>query len=160
VWRLTQGQPRYGGTLSALSSLELEKLKARRTNRWPQKRNFVPSRHLWIGCLSHTNTSELKKIFTQFGKIDKISFLRDRHCAFIDFIRLEDSLMAFRAMQDVRVGDQVVELGFGQRDSSAPPPAPVPGAQLTRRGKLQMMGVRVFLLSLLVPIVRYDSYYE
>ena len=64
--------------------------------------------------------------------------------------------MAFRAMQDVRVGDQVVELGFGQRDSSAPPPAPVPGAQLTRRGKLQMMGVRVFLLSLLVPIVRYE----
>ena len=65
-----------------------------------------------------TNTSELKKIFTQFGKIDKISFLKDRHCAFIDFGRLEDSLMAFRAMQGVRVGDQVVELGFGQRDNA------------------------------------------
>jgi hypothetical protein len=46
-----QGVPRHGGTPTVLSALELERLKARRTNRWPQKRNFVPSRHLWIGCL-------------------------------------------------------------------------------------------------------------
>jgi hypothetical protein len=157
MWRasVAWARPRARST-SALALLvsPLARLRAHALLRSrPPLPSLAAALHLCEQTSFHTNTSELKKIFTQFGKIDKISFLKDRHCAFIDFGRLEDSLMAFRAMQGVRVGDQgefscmyryilrdscsqfdslpltsltilhqladqVVELGFGQRDNA------------------------------------------
>ncbi len=44
-------------------------------------RNFVPSRHLWIGCLSNTTKAKITDIFAVFGDIEDVSFLKVRWLA-------------------------------------------------------------------------------
>lgn len=50
---------------------------------------------------------------------------QDRHCAFVDFKFEPDCINAFTAMQGRRLGDEVIELGYGKpghsRDFSAFP---------------------------------------
>ena len=100
-------------TISVNASSDAESMEARRA-RWVKSRNFVPSRHLWIGCLFNTTKLKLHEAFARFGKIEDISFLRDRRCAFVDFFDKQDAITAFKAMQNQRIGDQLIELGFGK----------------------------------------------
>ena len=39
-------------------------------------RNFVPSRHLWIGCLTNTTKAKIFDIFSSFGEVEDVSFLK------------------------------------------------------------------------------------
>ncbi len=40
--------------------------------------------------------------------------VQDRHCAFVDFKFEPDCINAFTAMQGRRLGDEVIELGYGK----------------------------------------------
>ena len=77
-------------------------------------RNLQPSRHLWVGCLYNTSKKDIETRFTRFGRIDNINYLKERHCAFVDFVNRDSAMAAFKAMQNARIGDQVIELGFGR----------------------------------------------
>ena len=109
-------------------------------NRWLRTRNLTPSRHLWIGCLYNSSKVEVLERFRAFGPIDDVNYLKDRHCAFVDFATIDDCVVAFRAMQGARVGDQVVELGFGRNRSDtsggmAPPVSASAVAKPMLRGR-------------------------
>jgi hypothetical protein len=39
-------------------------------------RNLTPSRHLWVGCLSNVTKSRLLEIFSEFGEVEDIHFLK------------------------------------------------------------------------------------
>ena len=93
--------------------MDAEPIEVRRA-RWIKSRNFVPSRHLWIGCLFNTTKSKIHEAFSRFGEIDDVNFLKDRRCAFVDFKRQIDCVEAFKEMQNKRIGDQIIELGFGR----------------------------------------------
>lgn len=56
-----------------------------------------PSRHLWVGNLSHTLTERaLSNHFRQFGELESVAFQPGRSYAFINFI---DDMAAFAAIE-------------------------------------------------------------
>lgn len=62
-------------------------------------RNLQPSRHLWVGCLYNTSKKDIEVRFAKFGRIDNINYLKERHCAFVDFFSKDAAMAAFKAMQ-------------------------------------------------------------
>jgi RNA recognition motif-containing protein len=52
--------------------------------------NIVPTKNLWVGNVGPDVTEEhIKNIFSPYGVIDKIRILRDKSCAFVDFVTAE-----------------------------------------------------------------------
>jgi len=83
--------------------------------RWHGRpRNYAPSRHLWIGCLYGSSRKHVLQVFSKFGAIEDVNFLKDRHCAFVDFVDIRSAACAFEQMQGTKLGEQRVELGFGR----------------------------------------------
>ncbi|TKY90500.1 hypothetical protein EX895_000498 [Sporisorium graminicola] len=76
------------------------------------------SRALWIGSIpSTTSTETLVSIFAPFGPIESIRVLASKSCAFINFDRLDDAMVARKALHGREVlGAEVgpVRIGFAK----------------------------------------------
>ncbi|KAG6550053.1 hypothetical protein Mapa_008567 [Marchantia paleacea] len=78
-----------------------------------------PSRHLWVGGIGSTVTRELiEGEFKRFGMMEDFKFLRDRNCAFVDYVKIEDAIAAVDSLNRKRLGDEELRVDFGR---SQPP---------------------------------------
>ncbi|XP_057465615.1 LOW QUALITY PROTEIN: flowering time control protein FPA-like [Actinidia eriantha] len=86
------------------------------------RNNAPPSRHLWVGNLSH-NLAErtLANHFLQFGELESIAFQPGRSYAFVNFKNDEDAFVAVRALQGFVVGGNALKIEFAKADKSSTP---------------------------------------
>ncbi|PSR96427.1 RNA-binding protein like, partial [Actinidia chinensis var. chinensis] len=86
------------------------------------RNNAPPSRHLWVGNLSH-NLAErtLANHFLQFGELESVAFQPGRSYAFINFKNDEDAFVAVRALQGFVVGGNALKIEFAKADKSSTP---------------------------------------
>lgn len=79
-------------------------------------RNTVPpSRHLWVGNLSHTLTERaLSNHFRQFGELESVAFSPGRSYAFINFIEASAAFAAFGALQGFILAGNALRIEFAK----------------------------------------------
>ncbi|KAJ3327209.1 hypothetical protein HDU76_012209 [Blyttiomyces sp. JEL0837] len=76
-----------------------------------------PTRSLWIGNIDLTlSPADLLSIFSAFGPIESLRILPEKECAFVNFMQVEDAIRAREEMQNTRIGNTVVRLGYGKAD--------------------------------------------
>lgn len=72
-----------------------------------------PSRHLWVGNLSHTLTERaLSNHFRQFGELESVAFSPGRSYAFINFIEESAAFAAFGALQGFILAGNAIRIEF------------------------------------------------
>lgn len=82
--------------------------------------NNPPSRHLWVGNLSHNlNESSLVHHFLQFGKLESIAFQPGRSYAFINYRNDEDAFAAIKVLQDYVVEGNPLRIEFAKAEKSS-----------------------------------------
>ncbi|KAJ1652214.1 hypothetical protein IWQ61_007396 [Dispira simplex] len=80
----------------------------------------VPTRSLWVGNADPSLTmADFMGIFSPFGAIESLRLLPDKECAFINFARVEDAIKARETMQNTKIGNCMVRVGFGKGDNYA-----------------------------------------
>ncbi|KAF9619206.1 hypothetical protein IFM89_005760 [Coptis chinensis] len=85
-------------------------------------RNIAPpSRHLWIGNLSHhIPESALSEQCLKFGEIDSIAFQPGRSYAFVNYRKEEDAMIAMRALQGFVLAGLPLKIEFAKAERSLP----------------------------------------
>ncbi|KAK7306798.1 hypothetical protein VNO77_44756 [Canavalia gladiata] len=82
--------------------------------------NNPPSRHLWVGNLSHNIVEEeLAHHFLRFGPLENVAFQPGRSYAFINFKRDEDAIDAMRALQGFPLAGNPLRIEFAKADKSS-----------------------------------------
>ncbi|KAG8364783.1 hypothetical protein BUALT_Bualt18G0034700 [Buddleja alternifolia] len=75
----------------------------------------LPSRHLWVGNLSHNLTeSALAHHFLQFGDLESVAFQPGRSYAFINYKHEEDAFAAVKALQGFVIGGNPLKIEFAK----------------------------------------------
>lgn len=75
-----------------------------------------PARNLWIGNIDFNVTEEdIRSRFAPFGAIDRVSVLREKNCAFVNFVSLESALEARKQLQGALIGNRNVRINFGKQ---------------------------------------------
>ncbi|XP_007049464.2 PREDICTED: flowering time control protein FPA [Theobroma cacao] len=81
--------------------------------------NAPPSRHLWLGNLSHSILEpDLTDHFLQFGELESVAFQPGRSYAFINFKNEEDAISAMKALQGFPVAGNPLRIEFAKADKS------------------------------------------
>ncbi|KAL6137083.1 hypothetical protein ACLB2K_062378 [Fragaria x ananassa] len=81
-----------------------------------------PSRHLWIGNLSHGITEDdLTRHFLNFGDLESVAFQPGRSYAFINFKMEEDARAAMEALNGFPVAGNPLRVEFTKADKSSVP---------------------------------------
>ncbi|XP_075498064.1 flowering time control protein FPA [Primulina tabacum] len=82
--------------------------------------NNPPSRHLWVGNISHNlNESALVHHFLQFGKLESVAFQPGRSYAFINYRNDEDAFSAIKVLQDYVVEGNPLRIEFAKAEKSS-----------------------------------------
>lgn len=82
-------------------------------------RSNPPSRHLWIGNLSHSlDENTLARQFLQFGELDSIAFQPGRSYAFVNFKNEDDAYAAIRELQGFSVAGNPLRIEFAKAEKS------------------------------------------
>lgn len=72
-----------------------------------------PSRHLWVGNLSHTLTERmLSNHFRDFGELESVAFQPGRSYAFINFIDEGAAFAAFEGLQGFILAGNALRIEF------------------------------------------------
>ncbi|EPS72608.1 hypothetical protein M569_02152, partial [Genlisea aurea] len=72
-----------------------------------------PSKSLWVAGISPSITKdEFEKKFQRFGKIQDFRFLKDPSTAFVDYVRLEDSVEALKNMNGKIFGGSQIRVDY------------------------------------------------
>ncbi|KAL5704726.1 hypothetical protein ACHQM5_023113 [Ranunculus cassubicifolius] len=78
-----------------------------------------PSRHLWIGNLSHhIHESALTEQCLRFGELESVAFQPGRSYAFVNFRREEDAMIAIRALQGFPLAGMPLKIEFAKAEKS------------------------------------------
>ncbi|PIN01004.1 Apoptosis-promoting RNA-binding protein TIA-1/TIAR (RRM superfamily) [Handroanthus impetiginosus] len=84
--------------------------------------NNPPSRHLWVGKLSHNLTeSALARHFLQFGELESVAFQPGRSYAFINYRNEDDAFAAIRELQGFVIGGNPLRIEFTKAEKSSMP---------------------------------------
>ncbi|KAK9284119.1 hypothetical protein L1049_023286 [Liquidambar formosana] len=84
--------------------------------------NAPPSRHLWVGNLSHSiDENTLSDHFLQFGELDSVAFQPGRSYAFINFKNEEEAVAALRGLQGFPVAGMPLRIEFAKAEKSSTP---------------------------------------
>lgn len=79
-----------------------------------------PSRHLWIGNLSHSiQEHELTNHFLQFGELETVAFQPGRSYAFLNFKRDDDAFAAINELQGFSIAGNPIRIEFTKADKSS-----------------------------------------
>ncbi|KAF5180603.1 Flowering time control protein fpa [Thalictrum thalictroides] len=72
-----------------------------------------PGKNLWVGGIGPSVSKEqLEDEFLKFGKIVDLKFLRDRNSALIEYLKLEDAMVAVKDMNGRRLGGDQIRVDF------------------------------------------------
>lgn len=81
-----------------------------------------PSRHLWVGNLSHSlMEDDLTNHFLQFGELESIAFTPGRSYAFLNFKRDDDAFAAINALQGFAIAGNPLRIEFAKAEKSLTP---------------------------------------
>ncbi|CAL5406119.1 unnamed protein product [Camellia sinensis] len=86
--------------------------------------NAPPSRHLWVGNLSHSiEEKNVTRHFLKFGELESVSFQPGRSYAFINFKNEEDAFAAVSALNGFVVAGNPLKIEFAKapKDKSSTP---------------------------------------
>ncbi|CAK7349179.1 unnamed protein product [Dovyalis caffra] len=84
--------------------------------------NNPPSRHLWVGNLSHSLVeTDLTDQFLQFGDLDSVAFQPGRSYAFVNFKDEEDAIAAIKSLQGFPLAGNPLRIEFAKADKSSTP---------------------------------------
>ncbi|KDP45161.1 hypothetical protein JCGZ_15026 [Jatropha curcas] len=84
--------------------------------------NNPPSRHLWVGNLSHSiMESDLTDQFLQFGELDSVAFQPGRSYAFINFKNEDDAIAAIKSLQGFPLASNPLRIEFAKAEKSSAP---------------------------------------
>jgi len=84
------------------------------------RNNNPPSRHLWVGNLSHSIVEEeLARHFLRFGPLENVAFQSGRSYAFVNFRRDEDAIDAMRSLQGFPLAGNPLRIEFAKAVSAA-----------------------------------------
>ncbi|XP_061346716.1 flowering time control protein FPA [Gastrolobium bilobum] len=90
------------------------------TGRGNGNSNNPPSRHLWVGNLSHNILEdELAHHFLRFGPLENVAFQPGRSYAFLNFKRDEDAIDAMRSLQGFPLAGNPLRIEFAKADKSS-----------------------------------------
>lgn len=82
--------------------------------------NAPPSRHLWVGNLSHSiDERTLADQFYNFGELESVAFQPGRSYAFVNFKREEEAIVAMRELQGFPLGGMGLKIEFTKADKSS-----------------------------------------
>ncbi|GAV68423.1 RRM_1 domain-containing protein/SPOC domain-containing protein/RRM_5 domain-containing protein [Cephalotus follicularis] len=82
--------------------------------------NAPPSRHLWVGNLSHSiDENDLTDHFLQFGELDSVAFQPGRSYAFINFKNDDDAIAALKALQGYPLAGNPLRIEFAKAEKSS-----------------------------------------
>ncbi|XP_022771625.1 flowering time control protein FPA-like [Durio zibethinus] len=82
--------------------------------------NAPPSRHLWVGNLSHSILEpDLTDHFFQYGELESVAFQPGRSYAFINFKNEEEAISAMKALQGFPVAGNPLRIEFAKADKSS-----------------------------------------
>lgn len=85
--------------------------------------NNPPSRHLWVGNLSHNLTENaLAHHFLKFGDLESLAFQPGRSYAFINYRNDEDAFLAVRELQGFVLAGNPLKIEFAKAEKSTLPP--------------------------------------
>ncbi|XVE78253.1 hypothetical protein DITRI_Ditri13aG0129700 [Diplodiscus trichospermus] len=83
--------------------------------------NAPPSRHLWVGNLSHNIIEpDLTEHFLQYGELESVAFQPGRSYAFINFKNEDEAISAMKALQGFPVAGNPLRIEFAKADKPAP----------------------------------------
>ncbi|XWS47272.1 hypothetical protein CRYUN_Cryun14cG0138200 [Craigia yunnanensis] len=84
--------------------------------------NAPPSRHLWVGNLSHSILEpDLTDHFLLYGELESVAFQPGRSYAFINFNNEEEAISAMKALQGFPVAGNPLRIEFAKADKSSTP---------------------------------------
>ncbi|XP_022727488.1 flowering time control protein FPA-like [Durio zibethinus] len=84
--------------------------------------NAPPSRHLWVGNLSHSILEpDLTDHFLQYGELESVAFQPGRSYAFINFMNEKEAISAMKALQGFPVAGNPLRIEFAKADKSSTP---------------------------------------
>ncbi|TXG55605.1 hypothetical protein EZV62_020861 [Acer yangbiense] len=84
--------------------------------------NAPPSRHLWVGNLSHSiEEADLTDQFMRFGELESVAFQPGRSYAFVNFHSEEDAIASMKALQGFPLADNPLRIEFAKADKSSTP---------------------------------------
>ncbi|KAJ0475570.1 putative RNA recognition motif domain, nucleotide-binding alpha-beta plait domain superfamily [Helianthus annuus] len=79
-----------------------------------------PSRHLWIGNLSHSLTERaLSNQFREFGELESVAFQPGRSYAFVNFIDEGAAFAAYEALQGFVLAGNALRIEFTKAEKSS-----------------------------------------
>ncbi|KAF2284728.1 hypothetical protein GH714_029602 [Hevea brasiliensis] len=85
------------------------------SNSSSKRGNNPPSRHLWVGNLSHSLVeNELTDHFLQYGELDTVAFQAGRSYAFINFKREDDAIVAMKDLQGFPLAGNPLRIEFAK----------------------------------------------
>mmetsp|Transcript_27069 Transcript_27069/g.46672 ORF Transcript_27069/g.46672 Transcript_27069/m.46672 type:complete len:610 (+) Transcript_27069:131-1960(+) len=80
-----------------------------------------PSRCICVSNLLDVSEEQLYHEFSAFGPLEALVCVSESNCAFVEFLRKEDSISAFYSMQDKVLGHRRIQLDFHKsRDEVKP----------------------------------------
>ncbi|KAJ9176724.1 hypothetical protein P3X46_012006 [Hevea brasiliensis] len=92
------------------------------SNSSSKRGNNPPSRHLWVGNLSHSLVeNELTDHFLQYGELDTVAFQAGRSYAFINFKREDDAIVAMKDLQGFPLAGNPLRIEFAKAEKSSVP---------------------------------------
>lgn len=78
-------------------------------------RSNPPSRHLWVGNISHSiDESTLARQFLRFGELESVAFQPGRSYAFVNFRNEDDAFAAIRELQGFSVAGNPLRIEFAK----------------------------------------------
>ncbi|KAJ3216851.1 hypothetical protein HDU67_008853 [Dinochytrium kinnereticum] len=81
---------------------------------------MAPSRSLWIGNIDpNLSPADLLATFSPFGPIESLRILPERECAFVNYVRTEDAILARESLQGSRLSGAPSVSGNGASLGSA-----------------------------------------
>ncbi|KAL3848672.1 hypothetical protein ACJIZ3_010554 [Penstemon smallii] len=85
--------------------------------------NNPPSRHLWVGNLSHDLTeSDLAHFFLRYGDLESLAFQPGRSYAFVNYKNDEEAFIAVKELQGFFVAGNPLRIEFAKAEKSSNPP--------------------------------------
>ncbi|KAJ6401520.1 hypothetical protein OIU84_016845 [Salix udensis] len=77
--------------------------------------NNPPSRHLWVGNLSHSIVeTDLTDELLQFGDLDSVAFQPGRSYAFVNYNKEEDAIAAIKSLQGFPLAGNPLRIEFAK----------------------------------------------
>lgn len=81
--------------------------------------NNPPSRHLWVGNISHSITERaFAHHFLQFGELESVAFQPGRSYAFVNYRNEEDAYAAMKELQGFSIGGNPLRVEFAKAEKA------------------------------------------